>query len=95
MLPFLNKPKDLDPSYKMDLDIWNSFGMKKTLFYSQRNMVGATQPKITTILRRGTALVFAHLKKGCSLNGKKPILTSSQLVLQYEMQHQKNQLTSR
>ena len=29
VLPFLNNPKDLDPSYKMDLDIWNSFGKNK------------------------------------------------------------------
>ena len=23
ILPFLNNPKDLDPSYKMDLDFWH------------------------------------------------------------------------
>ena len=28
MLPFLNNPKDLDPSYKMDLDLWDCFGRK-------------------------------------------------------------------
>ena len=30
VLPFLNNPKDLDPSYRMDLDFWDYFG-KKTL----------------------------------------------------------------
>ena len=29
VLPFLNNPKYLDPSYKMDLDIWDCFGRKK------------------------------------------------------------------
>ena len=26
VLPFLNNHKDLDPSYKMDLDLWDYFG---------------------------------------------------------------------
>ena len=26
---FLNDPKDIDPSYKMDLDLWDCFGKKK------------------------------------------------------------------
>ena len=33
-LPFLNNPKDLDPSYKiykMDLDFCDCFGMKKNV----------------------------------------------------------------
>ena len=30
-LPFLNNPKDLDPSYKMDLDFWDCLGKKKKL----------------------------------------------------------------
>ena len=29
ILPFLNNPKDLDPSCKMDLDFWDCFGRKK------------------------------------------------------------------
>ena len=29
MLPFLNNPKDLDPSYKTNLDLWDCFGRKK------------------------------------------------------------------
>ena len=36
----LYNPKDLDPSYMMDLDLWNCFGRKKkTMSYIQRNMV--------------------------------------------------------
>ena len=31
--------KDLDPSYKTDLDIWDCFGRKKTLSYNRRNRV--------------------------------------------------------
>ena len=27
-LPFLNNPKDLDPSYKTDLDFWDCFARK-------------------------------------------------------------------
>ena len=38
-IPFLNNPKDLDPSYKTDLDLWDCFGRKKTLSYNQRNTV--------------------------------------------------------
>ena len=39
VLPLLNNPKDLDPSYKMDLDFWECFGRKKTLSYSRRDTV--------------------------------------------------------
>ena len=28
ILPFLNNPKDVDPSFKMDLDFWDCFGKK-------------------------------------------------------------------
>ena len=35
-LPFLNSRKDLEPSYKMDLDLWDCFGWKKTLSYIRR-----------------------------------------------------------
>ena len=31
VLPFLNNPKDLAPSYKMDLDFLDCFGRKKTV----------------------------------------------------------------
>ena len=39
MSPFLNKPKDLDPSYKMDLDFLDDFGREQTLSYNRRNMI--------------------------------------------------------
>ena len=29
VLPFQNDAKDLDPSYKTDLDFWDCFGRKK------------------------------------------------------------------
>ena len=38
-LPFLNNPKDLDPSYKTDLDLWDCFGRKKTPSHNRRNTV--------------------------------------------------------
>ena len=43
ILPILNNPKDLDPSYKMDLDLWDCFGRKITLSYNRRNMVALTK----------------------------------------------------
>ena len=36
--------KDLDRSYKMDLDLWDCFGRKKTPSYNQRNMVVSLSP---------------------------------------------------
>ena len=39
ILPFLNSPKDLDLSYKMDLVFWGLFWKEKTLSCDQRNMV--------------------------------------------------------
>ena len=35
VLPFLNNLKDLDPSYKTDLDLWDSFGRKKMCHISE------------------------------------------------------------
>ena len=39
ILPFLNNPKDLDPSYRMDLDFWDCFGRKRNLSSHWRNTV--------------------------------------------------------
>ena len=39
ILPFLNNPKDLDLSCKMDLDLLDCFGRKKTASYNRRNTV--------------------------------------------------------
>ena len=35
-LTFLNNPKYLDPSYKMDLDFWDCFGRKKLCLISEK-----------------------------------------------------------
>ena len=39
VLPFLNNLKDLDPSYKTDLDLWDCFGRKKNPSYIRGNTV--------------------------------------------------------
>ena len=39
-LPFLNNPKDLDPSYKDGSSFLGLFWKGKTLSYNRRNMVG-------------------------------------------------------
>ena len=41
VLPFLNNLKDLDPSYKMDLDFWDCFGREKPPSYKWRNTVSS------------------------------------------------------
>ena len=41
VLLFLNNHKDLDPSFKMDLNFWDGFGRKHTLSYDRRNKVCA------------------------------------------------------
>ena len=38
-LPFLNNPKDLDPSNKTDLDLWDCFRRKIIPSYNRRNTV--------------------------------------------------------
>ena len=35
VLPFLKNPKDVDLSYKMDLDFWDCFGRKKHCLISE------------------------------------------------------------
>ena len=42
VLSFLNNPKDLDPSYKTDLDFWDCLGRIKTRSYNRRNTVAET-----------------------------------------------------
>ena len=39
VLPSLNNPKDLDLSYKTDLDFWDYFERKKTSSHNRRNTV--------------------------------------------------------
>ena len=43
VLPFLNNLKDLDSSYKLDLNVWECFIRKKTLSYNRRNTVTTLQ----------------------------------------------------
>ena len=38
LFSFQNNPKDLDPSYKMDLDLWDCFGRVKLVL--QQNFIG-------------------------------------------------------
>ena len=38
VLPFLNNPQDLDPSYKMDIDFWNFLEGKNSIL-EVKNMV--------------------------------------------------------
>ena len=40
VLSFLNNPKDLDASYRMDLDFWDCLE-GKSLSYNQRNLLSA------------------------------------------------------
>ena len=44
VLPFLNNAKDLDPSYEMDLDIWDCFGMKKPVLQPKKYSNAKTFP---------------------------------------------------
>ena len=39
ILPFLNNPKDLDPSYMLDLDFLALFWKEKSLSHNRRNTV--------------------------------------------------------
>ena len=50
VLPFLNNPKDLDPSDKTDLDFWDCFGRKKTPSYKRRNTVSHIKCTISAML---------------------------------------------
>ena len=45
VLPFLNNPKDLDPSYKMDLAFWDPFGREKKLCHITKEMWYHNRPK--------------------------------------------------
>ena len=47
---FLNSPKNLDPSYKMDLDIFDCLGRVKLVFY--QNFIGMIE-SFFVVLERG------------------------------------------
>ena len=57
VLPFQNSLKDLDPSYKTDLDLWDCFGRKKNPSYIRGNTVNAP-------------LALHFIKPGCYLEPK-------------------------
>ena len=52
MLPFLNNPKDLDPSYKTDLDLWDCFGRKNLRLITEeiRYICSQTQSAYVTFI---------------------------------------------
>ena len=50
VLPFLKNLKDLDPSYKMDLDFWNCFRRKKALSYIQGNTVHSARKSMELLI---------------------------------------------
>ena len=54
---FLNSPKNLDPSYKMDLDPWDCLGRVKLVFY--QNFIRLIE-SFVVILERGKPPVIAE-----------------------------------
>ena len=54
--PFQNNPKDRDPSYEMDLDLWDCLGRVKLVL--QQNFIGLIQLFIV-ILDRGKPCLIA------------------------------------
>ena len=63
VLPFLNKPKDLDPSYKTDLDFWDCFGRKKTPSYKRRNTVSFQFSSLFGAPADETWILYKHTYK--------------------------------
>ena len=41
VLPFLNNPKDLDLSYKTDIDFWDCFGRKQLCLIPEEIQYGS------------------------------------------------------
>ena len=54
---FLNSPKNLDPSYKTDLDHWDCLGRVKLVFY--QNFIGLIE-SFVVILKRGKPRLIAE-----------------------------------
>ena len=85
ILPFLNNPKDLDLSYKTDIDLWDCFGRKKTLSYNRRNMVPAHSREIQRVRLHAKPQFtgfFRDILHARTLMGKKKIRVS--LFLKYK-----------
>ena len=56
--PLQNNPKNLDLSYKTDLDFWVCFWKDKALYYSQSNMVIIIKYMSTCIWNFAAALTL-------------------------------------
>ena len=69
VLPFLNNPKDLDPSYKMDLDFWDCLRRKKLPSYNRRNMVDRRRDGNNIKEWTGRVAQLWQLKTGLGGNG--------------------------
>ena len=52
---FLNSPKNLDPSYKTDIDLWDCLGRVKLVFY--QNFVGLFESFVGILERRKPRLI--------------------------------------
>ena len=59
VFPFLNNLKDLDPSYKMDLDFWIVLERKTLSYYNHRN---------TVFIRVGNLIELKFLSVECVKN---------------------------
>ena len=68
-LPFLNNPKDLDLSYKMDIDFWDCFEINNLHLITKKYGIG-TLPCFSIILSRGNFL-FVSLDNVPYLSGYK------------------------
>ena len=53
---FLNSPKNLDPLYKTDLDLWDCLGRVKLVFY--QNFIGLIE-SFLVILEKGKPHLIA------------------------------------
>ena len=56
-IPFKTVPKNLDPSYKTDLDLWDCLGKVKLVFY--QNFTGVIL-SFVVILERGKPHLIAE-----------------------------------
>ena len=64
VFPFQNNPKNLDPSYKMDLDFWDSFRKENPIF--QLNCTtGPGCSKLTTSLVNETSKFQTLISQIC------------------------------
>ena len=68
LLPFPNNPKDLDASFKMDLDFWDCLGSKKkSPSYNRRNTVHKIYMMLDLIFQSSTVQQLLYPKFFCSI----------------------------